>query len=161
MHNRQIFDKHFKEFVKLCKISCVKKFFFHLVKHINLSVYLTTYLPHLALMLHDVVWDIYRKDSLKLQNRQNLGVRNCLLLSGKTSIQINWKHFQRVDTNVEGLFQLLAIAVQEFQQSTGKTMISTLGELVVSPLTRTTMKTRRNLYETLIPCLSCFQNNLV
>ena len=79
-------------------------------------------------MLHDVVWDIYPKDSLKLQNRQNRVVGNCLLLSGKTSIQINWENFQRVDTNMEGLFPLLAIAVQGFQQSTGKTMISTLGD---------------------------------
>ena len=95
------------------------------------------FLPHLALMLQDVVrldvvWDIYRKDSLKLQNRQSRGVGNRLLLSGKTSIPINWKNFLRVDANKEGLFRLLAVAVQEFQPPAGKTIISTLGEHAVS-----------------------------
>lgn len=95
------------------------------------------FLPYLEHMLRDVlridvVWDVYRKDSLKAQTRQSRGSGNKLRITRDTSIPVNWQSFLRVDSNKEGLFQFLAIAIQEFQTPVGKTAISTHGESVVS-----------------------------
>ena len=73
----------------------------------------------------DIVWDVYREDSLKAQTRRNRGANN-------TSIPANWRNFLRVDANKDALFRLLASAIQEFQPPIGKKIISTLGQNAVS-----------------------------
>ena len=82
------------------------------------------FLPCLERMLQDVarldvVWDIYKEDSLKSQTRQNRGTGNHIRVANNTKIPANWKNFLLSDSNKESLFQLLADAVQEFQSPQG------------------------------------------
>jgi len=95
------------------------------------------FLPYLERMLQDVVrldvvWDVYKEDSLKAQTRQNRGSGNNLRVANNTNMPINWKNFLRCDSNKESLFKLLASAIQEFQPPERKLVISTHGEKVVS-----------------------------
>ena len=98
------------------------------------------FLPHLKHMLEDVVrldvvWDVYKQDSLKAQTRQTRGSEgHQLLVANNTKIPSNWKNFLRLDVNKTALFQLLARAIQEFPCPQGKQVISTHGENVVSSL---------------------------
>ena len=40
----------------------------------------------------DIVWDVYRNDSLKYQARQNRGTGNTLRVDSNTSIQPDWEN---------------------------------------------------------------------
>ena len=78
------------------------------------------FLAYLERMLQDVgrldvVWDVYKEDSLKAQTRQNRGAGNHLRVVNNTNIPGNWNNFLHCDSNKESLFQLLANAIQEFQ----------------------------------------------
>jgi hypothetical protein len=53
-------------------------------------------------------------------------------IANSTSIPMNWVNFLRVDSNKDGLFHLLATAIQEHQFPVGKTVISTYGENAIS-----------------------------
>jgi len=80
----------------------------------------------------DVVWDVYKEDSLKAQTRQNRGAGNHLRVANNTNIPGNWNNFLHCDSNKESLFQLLANAIQEFQPPQCKLVISTHGKNAVS-----------------------------
>lgn len=56
----------------------------------------------------DIVWDVYRQDSLKASTREKRGSgqRRKVLLT--TRIPSNWRNFLRVDENKSELFLLLA-----------------------------------------------------
>ena len=78
------------------------------------------FLPYLECMLQDVgrldvVWDVYKEDSLKAQTRQNRGAGNHLRVANNTNIPGNWNSILHCDSNKESLFPLLANAIQEFQ----------------------------------------------
>ena len=95
------------------------------------------FLPYVKHLLQDVarvdvVWDIYREESLKAQTQQSRGTGTQLRVANNTCIPVNWKHFLRVDANKNGLFQLLANAIQEYQPPQGKLVISTYGQNAVS-----------------------------
>ena len=95
------------------------------------------FLPYIQHMLQgvvrvDVVWDVYKEDSLKAQTRQNRGSGNQLRVANNTNISTNWKNSLRNDANKESLFQLLANAIQEFHPPQGKQVISTGGQHAVS-----------------------------
>lgn len=95
------------------------------------------FLPYLERTLQevarlDVVWDVYKEDSLKSQTRQNCGTGSHIRVANSTKIPPNWKNFLQCDANKESLFQLLASAVQEYQSPQGKQVISTKGESAVS-----------------------------
>ena len=95
------------------------------------------FLPYIGRLLQnvvrvDVVWDVYRDDSLKAQARQNRGSGIRMRVETNTNIPSNWKNFLRCDANKESLFQLLATAVQQFQPPEQKQVISTLREHAVS-----------------------------
>lgn len=98
------------------------------------------FLPYLGHMLQgveriDIVWDVYKADSLKTQTRKNRGDGNQLVVAANTNIPGNWTNFLRVDTNKTALFQLLANAVKEFTCPEGKQLISTHGKYaVLSPM---------------------------
>ena len=80
----------------------------------------------------DIVWDVYREDSLKAQTRRNRGAGHQLRVANNTSIPANWRNFLRVDANKDALFRLLASAIQELQPLDEKKIISTLGHNAVS-----------------------------
>jgi len=95
------------------------------------------FLPYLECMLQDVVrldvvWDVYKEDSLKAQTRQNRGAGNHLRVANNTNIPGNCNNFLHCDSNKESLFQLLANAIQEFQPPQRKLVISTHGKNAVS-----------------------------
>ena len=78
------------------------------------------FLPYLERMLQDVgcldvVWDVYKEDSLKAQTRQNRGAGNHLRVANNTNIPGNWNNFLHCDSTKESLLQHLANAIQEFQ----------------------------------------------
>ena len=76
----------------------------------------------------DIVWDIYKENSLKTQTRQDRGSGNNLRVDNVTKIPTNWKNFIRCDANKDKFFKLLASAVQEFEPPAQKQVISTHGE---------------------------------
>ena len=96
------------------------------------------FLPYISQMLQnvvriDLVWDVYKKHSLKTLTRQARGVPgNQLRIANNTSIPINRKNFLRLEANKEGLFRLLATALQEHPSPAGKTIISTYGDNAIS-----------------------------
>ena len=59
----------------------------------------------------DIVWDVYKDDSLKKVTREKRGSgqRRKVLLS--TRMPYNWKGFLRVDENKDELFKLLSTKV--------------------------------------------------
>ena len=83
------------------------------------------FLPYIKHMLQDVVrvdvvWDIYKKNSLKTQTRQDRGSG----VDNTTKIPINLKNFLRCDANKDNFFKLLASALQEFEPPAQKQVIS-------------------------------------
>ena len=66
------------------------------------------------------------------QARQKHGAGNQLRVANNTSVPVNRKNFLRIDSNKEGLFRLLADAIQEFHPPQGKKVISTHGQNAVS-----------------------------
>ena len=93
------------------------------------------FFPYMGRMLQDVVrtdvvWYVYREDSLNAQTRQNRGAGNQLRVDNN-----NWEIFLCVDTNKDTLFRLLANPIQEFQPPHGKQIIFTDGKnAVLSPM---------------------------
>ena len=91
---------------------------------------LHVFLPYISELLRDVirvdvVWDVYRRDSLKAQAHQSRGTAGSQMrIANSTSIPMNWTNFLHVGSNKEGLFHLLATAIQEHQFPFGKTVIS-------------------------------------
>ncbi len=78
------------------------------------------FLPYVQNMLHDVVrldvvWDVYRKDSLKTQTRQKRGYGHHIKVDNDTVIPSNWKDFLSCDENKDSLFKLLSCSIQELQ----------------------------------------------
>ena len=60
----------------------------------------------------DIVWDVYKDDSLKkaAREKRGSGQRRKVMLS--TRIPSDWKRFLRVDDNKDELFKLLATKVR-------------------------------------------------
>ena len=56
----------------------------------------------------DLVWDVYRDDSLKKSLREKRGAGQRRKVMGSKRIPSDWKGFLRVDGNKEELFKLLA-----------------------------------------------------
>ena len=80
----------------------------------------------------DIVWDVYRDDSLKAYTRQNCDTGRRTCVANNTSIPANCKNFLRVDANKDALFKFLTATIQEFTSIQGKQIISTHGQNVVS-----------------------------
>ena len=80
----------------------------------------------------DVVWDVYKEDSLKTQTRQNRGYGSRLRVESNTKVPANWNSFLRCDENKTSLFQYLANALQEFHPRPQKQVISTYGQKALS-----------------------------
>ena len=89
------------------------------------------FIPSIKKMLEpvlrlDVVWDMYIENSLKAQTRQNRGAGTPMKVEKDTlKLPSNWKNVLRCDKTKDSLFKLLAVAIQEFQFSSHKQVIST------------------------------------
>ena len=95
------------------------------------------FLPYIERLLQkvvrvDVVWDVYKEDSLKTQTRQNRGYGSRLRVESNTKVPANWNSFLRCDENKTSLFQYLANALQEFHPPPQKQVISTYGQKALS-----------------------------
>ena len=79
----------------------------------------------------DVIWDVYRVDSLKaeVRERRGAGIRRRVLSASQ--IPRNWKSFLRVSENKSELFHFLAEEVSLIQVD-GKEVYSTCGEHVLT-----------------------------
>ena len=71
------------------------------------------FLPYVLKQLNsakrvDIVWDVYREDSLKKAARENRGSGQRRKVTPTTRIPSDWKGFLRVDDNKTELFKFLA-----------------------------------------------------
>ena len=80
----------------------------------------------------DLVWDVYRPDSLKQGIRETRGHGVRRRVQGSTKVPSNWSGFLRVDGNKTDLFALIAQSVMSMPVPEGKEVISTSGATVVS-----------------------------
>ena len=79
----------------------------------------------------DVVFDVYRPDSLKLMTREKRGKGVRRHVSGSSNIPNNWHDFLRVDDNKTELFKYLAESMTGTEIQ-GKQLIATICESVTS-----------------------------
>ena len=79
----------------------------------------------------DVVWDIYREDSLKAHTRATRGEGEQLRVQGDTNLPRNWKSFLRVNSNKTSLSHYLAGELSKARVPEGKLLITTVGEQII------------------------------
>ena len=77
----------------------------------------------------DLVWDVYKSDSLKTMTRDNRGHGQRRHVSDNTKIPRNWKQFLRVNDNKSELFRFLAKYAVDLKHN--GTIISTYEEGVL------------------------------
>ena len=87
----------------------------------------------------DIVWDVYRKDSLRSATRKKRGSGTRRKVFPSTRIPSNWQSFLRVDDNKTELFSLLAQQAVTLPIEEGKELYSTCGERVLTSANRTDM----------------------
>ena len=79
----------------------------------------------------DVIWDVYRQDSLKAATRERRGCGTRSRVTPSSQIPRNWKSFLRVNENKTELFHFLAKQVESCHVE-GKELCSTYEEKVLS-----------------------------
>ena len=90
----------------------------------------------------DIVWDIYRPDSLKksIRVRRGSGIPRKVFLQMK--MPTNFPGFLRVDSNKQDLFELIALEIKDLKLPEGKIICSSFKDTVVcSPEATVTMGT--------------------
>ncbi|KAL8624293.1 hypothetical protein ACOMHN_034016 [Nucella lapillus] len=93
------------------------------------------FLPHITHLLQtvsrlDVIWDVYRTDSLKNTAREMRGKGKRRRVTPTGVIPPNWHTFLRIDDNKTELFQYLAQCL--LQIPTEKTIVTTQGTIAIS-----------------------------
>jgi hypothetical protein len=78
----------------------------------------------------DIVWDIYRTDSLKDCVRESRGQGKCKKVTTETQILAQWSSFFRVDSNKINLFKILPDGFKTI--GTEKLIITTQGPIVLT-----------------------------
>ena len=96
----------------------------------------TVFLTYIKSQIHsaqrlDIVWDIYKTDSLKASTREKRGAGARRRVAPTVRIPPNWKSFLRVDENKTELFQLLAKEL-EGSDLGEKEVYTTFGSQVLS-----------------------------
>ena len=79
----------------------------------------------------DVVWDVYREDSLKSTTRERRGAGTRRRVTSSSRLPKNWKSFLHVSDNKTELFLFLAKELQGINIE-GKEVHTTYGELTLS-----------------------------
>ena len=104
---------------------------------VTIEEYITTKLhPYILSQLNtvhrvDLVWDVYRPDSLKQGARLARGSGTELKVTPTTKIPSNWTGFLRVDKNKTELFAMISDSIVTMSIPTGKEVLSTIGPSVV------------------------------
>ena len=91
------------------------------------------FLPYLSSLLKkmqrvDVVFDVYRQNSLKSQTREKRGVGTRTRVTATTKIPTNWQEFLRVDYNKTELFHFLTDLCLADWIPPGKIVVMTCGD---------------------------------
>lgn len=94
------------------------------------------FMPHIMSLLKkcnrvDIVFDVYKSDSLKLTTREHRGRGIRTKVSSNTKMPTNWQEFLRVDDNKSELFHFLADIKFDNAQLQNKTIIITCDEHVM------------------------------
>ena len=79
----------------------------------------------------DIVWDIYRPDSLKGTTRERRGTGTRRRVHASTRIPGNWQSFLRNDENKQELFRFLATKCIHYQNADEKEIYSTFEDEVL------------------------------
>jgi len=79
----------------------------------------------------DIVWDVYKSDSLKNATREKRGCGTRRRVSSSTRIPGNWPGFLRNNENKQELFRFLAHECVDYETEDDKTIYSTANEQVV------------------------------
>ena len=79
----------------------------------------------------DVVWDVYREDSLKSTARETRGTRTRGRVASSSKLPKNWKSFRHVSDDKTEWFPFLAKELQAIAIE-GKEVYTTYGEFVLS-----------------------------
>lgn len=95
----------------------------------------TVFMPYITKQLErakriDIVWDIYKDDSLKTCTREKRGKGTRRRVLPSTAIPSNWHSFLRVDDNKVELFHLLSEQVASLQVES-KEIYTTIEEKVL------------------------------
>ncbi len=80
----------------------------------------------------DVVWDVYRPDSLKAETRESRGKGIRRKVKANTPIPANWQNFLRVDENKTELYGFLADHLVQSLVPDNKMICTTKGDIVLS-----------------------------
>lgn len=87
----------------------------------------------------DVVWDVYRTDSLKQTTRQNRGTGQRRRVTTSSRIPTNWKCFLRSDENKTELFEFLAKELESTDVKE-KELLTTYGRCVLRSPSKADLK---------------------
>jgi hypothetical protein len=98
--------------------------------HAQIFSYLLRWLEHVARL--DIIWDIYKPDSLKLGTRESRGTGTRRRVTLQTKVPGNFAGFLRVDANKTELFTLISHEIEKMELEPGKQLISTLDTAAVS-----------------------------
>jgi hypothetical protein len=85
--------------------------------------YITTQLRSASRV--DLIWDVYKDDSLKATARakRGKGIRRCVV--GNAAVPKNWQNFLRVDRNKTELFSFLSkVLLQAFSEEDKKVVVT-------------------------------------
>ena len=80
----------------------------------------------------NIIWDIYKQDSLKLGTREHRGTGIHRRVTLQTKIPSNFTGFLRVNANKTELFRLISHEIEKMQLPPGKQLISTKDTTAVS-----------------------------
>ena len=80
----------------------------------------------------DIVWDVYRPDSLKASTRERRGHGVRRKVSPSTQLPTNWKGFLRDDNNKTDFFHFIATSLAGKNFGDGKKLITTSGDKILS-----------------------------
>ena len=96
-------------------------------------------IPHLSDALKDVerldvVWDVYKTNSLKKTTREKRGIGNRRKVQPSVFLPTSWEKFMRVNENKTELYHYIAEVIQSalFQNAENKQIVTTSGDKVLS-----------------------------
>ena len=78
----------------------------------------------------DIVWDVYKNDSLKASARERRGCGSRRMVLPSAQLPGNWKGFLRDSDNKTQLFEFIAKSLTEKSYEAGKQLVTTIGDKV-------------------------------
>ena len=78
----------------------------------------------------DIVWDVYKTDSLKASARERRGCGSRRMVLPSAQLPGNWKGFLRDNDNKTHFFEFIAKSLSEKSYEAGKQLVTTIGDKV-------------------------------